>query len=290
MIKINLAPAGEFDSPLWWVPDAVTFVVAVGAMMLASYLFLSSVRSEIDIIDAERVKLDQDNQTLKADVDRYAALSKEITELQRIKDSYSRITETKLARYLPIIILEHLQNLKPQGVWFTRVNFLADDPTKAVGVNPVTGTPADASAAPGAPGAHGGANGSPPGTPAATTPKPEVSESRDHMISLTGNALNNVILGEFMTLIQATENQEFDPADLRSQAFFKAVNLGFSKSRKLAMGNQNDKSQGGENASVDIVEFEVRIPYNERVGAQAPINMKLSQLLGGKRPVLRVLK
>ena len=276
MIKINLAPAEELDSPYWWVGDAITFAAVLGIAMLVSYLFLGNIRSQISVAGTEKEKLDAENETLKADVDRYASLSREIADLQRIKESYSRITETKLTRYLPIIILEHLQNLKPQGVWFTKVEFLADEAIKAAEANATV--PAVAAGTP--PATEGAA--SPTGNPNNPAAAPAF---KDHYILIQGNALNNVILGEFMTIVQATQNQELDPGDLRSQAYFKSVNLGFSKAKRLGSAKQTV----GE-TSTDVVEFELRVPYSERRQEDVPVDAKLSRLMEGKRPQLKILK
>ena len=294
MIKINLAPAEELASPFWWAPDAIVFSSVFGIAMLTSFLILSNITGQIDTVNAEKSKLDQENESLKGDVDRYASISKEIAELQRIKESYSRITETKLARYLPIIILEHLQNLKPQGVWFTKVEFLADEGLKPGDPNAHNGQ-APGAQPPGAqppgaqpPGAQPPGAQPPAGGGADAQSVAAGAELRDHTILIAGNALNNVILGEFMTVIQATQNGEFDPEDLRTQAFFKVVNLDHSQSKKTAADTlEKEKLEG---PSPDFVEFQMKIPYNERIKADAPRDMKLSQLLGGKKPEVTIIK
>ena len=59
---------------------------------------------------------------LKKNVERYEKLKKEEDFLLSKIEAVKEITVSKIARFKPIILLELLQMLKPEGVWFTSYN------------------------------------------------------------------------------------------------------------------------------------------------------------------------
>jgi len=73
-----------------------------------------------------------------------------------------------------VIVTEHLQNLKPEGVWYTEI---------------VVGT-----------------------------------EGAD-TFSIKGQAFDNLLIAELMSSIRATELQDVDDADLRTQVYFTGIEL-----------------------------------------------------------------
>lgn len=88
-------------------------------------------------------------------------------------------------------------------------------------------------------------------------------------IEITGQAYDNVILAEFMTLLKATRNQDFDASDLRTQAFFDAIGLYFSD-----VVSQTDQDKIG----APVVNFKLGVTYQERAETKA-VDMQVSQIL-----------
>ena len=88
---------------------------------------LGQIQDEIVRVDEERRDFEKSYRRLKPDLERFAQLTKEVEQLKKKLNSLKQITVSKIARYKPIIILEHLQNLKPEGVWFTHLKDESDN-------------------------------------------------------------------------------------------------------------------------------------------------------------------
>jgi len=129
MIKINLAPIEELENKFWFLPDLV-FVVVIG---VSSYLgvqfFLGEMEAEIIKYTEERRDFKESLRRLKPDLERVAALQADLAQLDKKMKSLEEITVSKIARFKPIILLEHLQNVKPEGLWF---NFLKDESNDSI--------------------------------------------------------------------------------------------------------------------------------------------------------------
>lgn len=126
MIKINLAPVDELESPVWYVPDVALILVVALAGFLGVKFYLGSVRAEIDSLTTSRDSFRKSYTQLAPDLEKFKSLDANIKTLRNKLDSLKDITISKVARYKPIIVLEHLQNLKPDGVWFWSVKIIGN--------------------------------------------------------------------------------------------------------------------------------------------------------------------
>lgn len=122
MIKINLAPYEEVENQLWWVPDLTVAFIALGAMLLFVDLYLDVRGEELKSVTIQISDLQDSLNAVRSQGSEFDNLQKEISSLDSIKKSLSQITQSKLAKFLPIITLEHIQNLKPDGLWLTSLN------------------------------------------------------------------------------------------------------------------------------------------------------------------------
>ncbi len=236
MIRINLAPIEEIDNQYWWIPDAAIFALVLALSVTGVKYYLGMTKDEIERLTQEQATMADNLQAMQAESERHRELTNRVKEMEQLRASVSRITESKLARYLPIILLEHIQNLKPEGVWLTGIRFKTSG-----GDQPMVDQ-----------------NGKP------VPQKPGPVE-----IEITGQAYDNVILAEFMTLLKATRNQDFDAADLRTQAFFDAIGLYFSD-----VASQSDTEKMGS----AFVNFKLGVTYQERAESKA-VDMQVSQIL-----------
>ena len=226
MIKINLAPIEELESPYWWVPDILAFALILGISLVGVDYYLDITRLEIERLNVEIESLNQNYRDLQQDVDRYNGLQKNITQLKAMRNSLQKITESKLTRYTPVILLEHVQNLKPEGVWLTQINFGGaqddgGDDRKVDGKNAIT---------------------------------------------LNGNAMNNIVLAEFLTLLKSTKNQDVDAGDLRSQVYFDEVILYTATRVSFQLGAGDDPEAGNDDKGVPVMSFQIGLVYKERSG------------------------
>ena len=110
-IKINLAPIEEMESPYWWAWDVLVVAVVLGLALAFKEYDLGKTRDRIQELNNKSAMHDEAYQGLRADLQRVEELQEKITKEKTIKESLSRIVESKLTRYMPVIVLEHLQNL-----------------------------------------------------------------------------------------------------------------------------------------------------------------------------------
>lgn len=241
MIRINLAPPEELESPYWWVPDAVVFVVMLAFGIVVVNYYLGFRAAEIAKLNEETARLEATITNLEGAVQRHKDLMASIASLEQKRNALSRITESKLVRYLPIILVEHLQNLKPEGIWFTSVRFApvaADIPGSIPQPAPQT-TPA-------------------PDGSVSSNPQLPVSMPGSRKIEVDGFAFDNVILAEFMTALKSTRNQEMDSLDVRTQVYFDSVNLAFTRAATV------DRKFDTQVTKVNVVQFKLNLTFAER--------------------------
>jgi hypothetical protein len=102
-------------------------------------------------------------------------------------------------------------------------------------------------------------------------------------VKINGFAYNNIILGEFISMLQATEHQDADANDPRTLIYFSKIVLSYAKSTDPHVNQGNRR--GAEGAAADppkIVEFQLLVPYNERHVQDQPLNEKLSRMIEAK--------
>ena len=124
MIKINLAPIEELENKFWYLPEILmAAMIGIGGHMGVQF-YLSQIETEMTNLMDEKRDFDKSYRRLKPDLERFDSLNKEVDQLKKKLNSLRQITVSKIVRYKPVILLEHLQNLKPEGLWF---NYLKDD-------------------------------------------------------------------------------------------------------------------------------------------------------------------
>jgi Tfp pilus assembly protein PilN len=255
VIKINLTPVEELENPYWWIPDLAVLLLALAISLGGVYIYVSSVEAEIAVQEADKNRMAAETQALSADVERYNSLNQKIEQLESKKFSLKRITESKLVRFLPIILLENIQNLKPSGVWLTALAFIDKKADNQMAAPP----PGD----PNQPGADPAAQ--------AVRPTPVDGTGIDYpfVIEISGSAISNVQIAEFMMALKTTQNQAYEKSDLRTQLFFSDVALNFSQI----------STQKAEGRTSDYVNFKLQLNSKERSGRDADNTGKFSQFI-----------
>ena len=242
MIKINLTPIEELENPLWWLPDALIVVVAILISYGGVYFYLDLTQRQIDEYKGSAAQIASEINVIQPEVSRYNDLTEKIAKLESKNRSLKRITESKLVRYLPLILLESLQTLKPDGLWFKRVAFVepqAENPNNPADQNPTTGT--------------------------------NLAEVQggDYPVSieLVGNAFDNIIIAEFMTSLKATYMQSYEQSDVRTQLYFSDVKLSFAES---SAATQDERR---------ILEFQLVLKFRERNETTRNVGERMSELI-----------
>lgn len=287
MLEINLTPLEELESPHWYVPDLLGLV----ATLLLGYgglqYYLGIQEQEIFDVQTEIAALETDLRQIQGEASQFDDLDQKVTRLESKKNSLSRITQSKLVRYQPIVLIESLQNLRPEGLWFNSIAFgdpdLSPDAradrlrraaTEAVGRLPEEGpssssdtagdnndnvlndTPSQANDNP---------NNGLPGELAQVTG----SQAGKTRIRIRGSAFSKILIGEFMTAIKATQNQEFNPLDVRSQLFFSQVTI---NSAELATTSRES------NSAREVSDFELILEFKEKT-TSSNIDRRLSKFI-----------
>lgn len=209
MIKINLCPVDELRSPYWLVPDvAMVLTVALAAYLGVQY-YLGGIQDEIDVANEHVASLQTSTRQLEPEVERFKGLQANIELLNKKLSALKSITVSKISKYKPVIVLEHLQNLKPEGAWFQSLRY---------GV---------------------------------TTPE---------QLEIQGGAFDNILTAELITALRATESQEPDDGDLRTQVYFSGLILEQSTLVRTGTGFPDLRN---------YAEFSLRGQVLERSGGRA---------------------
>ena len=123
MLRIQLCPESELEDRFWYTYDVLGLFVVVLISWLAADLWLSNMRHETQRLnDATAV---WDKQITEADplVQKFKTLDGEIELLNRKIEALRRITMTHPEKLRPIVVLDQLQTLKPEGLWYNMVSF-----------------------------------------------------------------------------------------------------------------------------------------------------------------------
>ncbi len=261
MIKINLTPFEELDNPRWWVPDAVILAIVFALTFGGVSFYISMIESEITQKEQEIANMQAETTNLQADVSKFNELNQKISTLDTRKNALKRITESKLIRYLPVILLENIQNLKPEKVWLTGLSFVDKKRDESAPPPMPAPAPTDGSAPP--------ADGSQaaPGAPTTDLTSTQKNVEFPVNIEIMGAAVDNVAVAEFMLSLKATQNQAFEKSDLRTQLFFSDVGIVFS-------AVDTEKSEDSKDAHV---KFKLVLSFKEKLESQG--DGKFSQFI-----------
>jgi len=261
LININLTPIEELEDKNWWLPDLILFALFTIALLGGVDFYFNQTRIEIEAKESNISAMETEIAELKDQADRYTDYKAKVQSLESKKDALIAITKSKILRYLPIILLESLQTLRPEGLWFEGLEFLQNETELGQG-NDLEMSPTDGNNV-------ADVNTDMSGGQMANTTGPALSASRQPIkVKITGKAVNNVIVAEFMSALNSTQHNAFEKSDLRTQAFFSGVNLSFSQV-------ETDKKLDG----LDIINFDLLLTFEEKDQQQNDTNVKVSRFI-----------
>jgi hypothetical protein len=119
MIKINLCPIDELETPYWYLPDVIILVLVCLLSYYGVDFYFASIQEEINSTQEKIASLQASTNQLAPDLERFKSLDNDVRSLSDKLKSLQKITVSKMEKFTPIIALEHIQNLKPQGLWYT---------------------------------------------------------------------------------------------------------------------------------------------------------------------------
>jgi hypothetical protein len=258
MIKINLTPEEELQNPWWYLPDVAMLLLIGGLSYLAVYVYFEMREQQRLEIVSNTTAITAKITELDTKVKELERANSEITSTKELIDEMAPLTGAQVSRYMPLIVLEHLQSLKPEGLWFKRLSFSGGaSKTAARPATPATPPPAATETTP-------PTTQTPGATPsvASGTASGGVEELRG--INIQGTAFDNLLVAELLTSLKATQSQEIDSNDPRTQVFFSELKLKSSKlvSSMSVAGGLFAKKDAGEPQF--FPEFEIDLEFSKR--------------------------
>ena len=239
MIKINLTPIDELENRYWYLPDLAMAAGAIAFGVIVAYYFIGQSQDQVEGLNAKIASLEQSERSLVPELARFKNLSKSLEELTGKVSALKTLTSSKISKYKPVIVVEHLQNLKPDGLWFKKLEIGGT----GSGAGPVAGV-----------------QGMVPGMGAAAATAAAISDST---FQITGQALDNILTAEFMTALRSTGGQEFDESDLRTGVYFAEISL----------ADAQVQGKGGDGAFAEMAaypEFKLGGRFAERTTPAQP--------------------
>lgn len=270
MIKINLAPEEELEDKLWWLPMVLGAVFVFAGTYFVVDHYHEQIRIETIAINDEAAENQRGFEELRPKSQEYKARSEEKRDLENRLAALSRITESKILRYRPVILLEHLQNLKPEGIWFRTVNLLKTRQD----------APEEPAPAPGVPTGQTGDE------VAAQAAQARINTEADmHEIVIEGSAFDNILVAEFLSALKSTQTQEVDPTALRTMVYFSDVKLEQTTSGTEELVTFGQMQNQGNQAQFPNVAGNVQ---GANTQAQ-PINAPVRQTVGEEVTVFKIV-
>lgn len=121
MIKINLAPTSELENPYWWLPDLLILLVVAGIGWAGVTMYSQSVKIGLEALTVEKRKFDKDYDELAPKLESFKNLTALIKDIEDKEKSVSKVRGDDFTRYRPVLALEVIQALKPEGAWINKI-------------------------------------------------------------------------------------------------------------------------------------------------------------------------
>ena len=132
MIRINLTgESGQRFDPRY----LIDIIVLLGVFAVGHYgmeYYLSVAKECINIVQSETDGVTASLEKLKTETSRFESLEGDIKTLTNKIDAIRSITVSVFERYKPLIVLEHLQVLQPDGLWYDSLK-MTDDQVEIAG-------------------------------------------------------------------------------------------------------------------------------------------------------------
>jgi len=129
MIVINLAPPEELENRYWYAFDLLIFCFSFLLFLGMSQIYIQHVENKITSIEAETKETTTQIAQLAPSLKRFDEIHHIIESEERNLRSIQNITTSKISRYEPVVLLEYLQTLKPDGVWISYIEEKSESAT-----------------------------------------------------------------------------------------------------------------------------------------------------------------
>ena len=230
MLRINLVPEETIKNTLWWTLPCIIGTVVALIFIIIVRLYLDSLLLQTSLLTSQKNELDVQIASLKEKNKEFDPIDLELKKLSTKIEALQQITSSKLSTYKPLIILELLQKLKPEEIWFRNVTIekvtiptvTAEENTPGLTDRPPRKDP----------------NAPPPSTP------------HDPRIILSGSSTDPEAISKFIDQLERTRDNMVTDSDLRTKIYFKDLKLS-----KLSSSQVEKK---------EITHFDLTFDYEEK--------------------------
>ncbi len=233
MLRINLVPEETIKNTLWWILPCFVGTVVALILIIMVRIYLDSLLLQTTALNSRKTELDTQIASLKEKNKEFDPLDQELSKLTVKIEALQQITSSKNSTYRPLIILELLQKLKPDQIWFQDITIekvplpTASDANKAPQPGLLDRRPKQAE-----------------------TPKPQAQAPQLPRIILSGGSTDPEAISKFMQQLEVTKDNLAIDSDLRTKVYFKDLKLS-----KLSSSKTEKK---------DITNFEISFDYAEK--------------------------
>ena len=132
MIRTQLCPSSELENKNWWHVDIVIFVLiaALGYVMTENYF--DKLRDEISRLQEKKTHWENELATKKTGLEKFKTLEAEIQLLNRKIGALKKITTSKIDNIKTLVVLDQLQTLWLESVWYEELNYSSTGNVKVV--------------------------------------------------------------------------------------------------------------------------------------------------------------
>ncbi|MBP9706153.1 MAG: PilN domain-containing protein [Oligoflexales bacterium] len=123
MIKINLTPIAELENRIWWLLEVAALLLSFAGATFGFEKYIEMRRNEIIEISQQTAEIRESINRINPQVEKYKNLERDLSQLNTKLNAIKDITLSLPERFRIIISLEHIHNLKPEGVWLRGIAF-----------------------------------------------------------------------------------------------------------------------------------------------------------------------
>lgn len=135
MLRIQLCPEAELEDHYWWAPDVIALVAALTIAWFGAGMVLDSIREETEQLTITSTEWGKQYAEVKPAVEKFQNLDEEILLLKRKVDALKRITVSRVDKVLPVVVMEQLQTLRPEGLWYHSLEYREDKTVRISGAS-----------------------------------------------------------------------------------------------------------------------------------------------------------
>ncbi len=89
---------------------------------VAPEFIIQQIRDKKELSEKEILKISEELKIVDQDVKAHSMMTQEIQDIESNIGKVAGVGHAKVNRHRPVIVLEHLQNLRPEGVWFWQLD------------------------------------------------------------------------------------------------------------------------------------------------------------------------